>query len=905
MRALLLLLCLGLATPAAAQSVPPVLDAATTRALRDALARQGVTLGDLGSVDRGQGSATHPTVASALADPRTAPQAAQEWASAVAMDAAATPDRHWAGALRVIGESWQVEPAAGDCVAPETTPLSSQHIAASEAAGQRWSKRERNDLAQRLNPDLDRTLGALAAAAERAACQVQAALGSVPADQRAALLVEAERWLGDDMALPAPSPATDAVLAAWQGVDRAALLGAARGWLSAIDAATQKLVGLDAAAWPQSPLIWQIGLGEVWIGSMGANAGAGNPVLLVDPGGDDHWRIRPEARSAADGVLLPVRGWIDLGGDDVWRSGALGPGGAAFGVAAGVDLAGDDVHQGGSLGAGAGVFGVGSWLDVAGRDRYDIGEGGQGFGLAGAGILRDQRRDDIYRADRWAQGASLPGGVGVLHDQRGGDRFLLTDDVREDREFEAVQRSLLLADCHAGCGQGFSAGLRGLADGGLGMLVDDGGDDLYSASERAQGAARWRGIGVARDGGGDDQWIGGRYVQASADEGSVAVLLDTAGSDRYFATHGAVGWAGADSVAWLLDLNGIDRFTVEAQGLGSTTASNALALLVDGDGWGNYSVVRGGSPGTRRPSIASIVSPQVVPPSRVITGMASGSSQRLSAGEIQALITALDGRREDALLVVDAALSGRTEPTQRERESLVQALSVAAERTVGTDAPRWILGWMVDLTRRTPLLAGTLEATASELLTHESAVVREAAWDARYRLSRVEGLTMAPDEALRISTEAAVALQNEAHADVRAAAARAAGAFGEAGVASSLVDALLTEHLALRRSAEAALLAVAACTDGMGVARGLWGAASGEESVDPVLRAAALRVLGASEQREAVDILVAALADPFLELAAVEGLARHGSRTARAALEPWVQAHPDSASWVRGLLDEE
>jgi HEAT repeat protein len=185
--------------------------------------------------------------------------------------------------------------------------------------------------------------------------------------------------------------------------------------------------------------------------------------------------------------------------------------------------------------------------------------------------------------------------------------------------------------------------------------------------------------------------------------------------------------------------------------------------------------------------------------------------------------------------------------------------------------------------------------------------VREAAWHARAALARIDGLTIAPDDALRIATEAAVAMQKESHADVRAAAARAAGAFGEAGVASSLVDALLTEHLALRRSAEEALLLVASRTDGVAIARGLYGVAGGEMDADPAVRDAALRVLGAARQRDAVPVLESALAspDPRTALAAVEGLARHGSRAALVALGPWVESHPDQQGWIDSLSPEQ
>jgi len=886
--------------------LPPVVDAESRGLIRDALREQGVAWGDLTSADRLPPGARrlHVFVGDSLRDPMRAPEIAGSLASAIARDGGGTPETHWEGVLSAISQSWEAKPTITECESVRSgLPLSSQHIATSEAAGERWSKRAKNDLATRLNPDLDRVLGGLADEAIVTGCRVESALSGVAASDRSALLQEAERWLGDDLKLPGEEgPAL--LVAAWSSVDRGALLGAAAAWMAAIDEAGRTLSGLDAKAWPAAPLIWRIGLGEVWIGSMGANSGAGNPVLLVDPGGDDHWRIRPNAPSVADGVLMPVRGWIDLGGDDVWRSGSVGPGSAVFGVASGLDLAGDDVHQGGTLAAGAGVFGVGSWLDVAGRDRYSVVAGGQGFGLAGAGVLRDQRRDDIYRADRWAQGAALPGGVGVLHDQRGGDRYLLNDDVREDREVpSSVAEALLLADCHAGCGQGFASGVRGVADGGLAVLVDDGGDDVYAAGERAQGAARWRGFAVARDGGGDDVWLAGSDAQGSADQGGVAVLQDAAGADAYTSHHRSMAWAGDGSVAWLVELSGADRFVVGDGGLGVTRARSAAAFVLDRDGKGAYSHLEHAPSRERLPGIGVVAGAG----GPVATSLAGGRVQRdgphLSVSEIVVALTGLDASDGVALRRLNGSIERFVELSSADREALVRAIASNAMQEEDTEALTWHLGWLTSLTRRAPLLAGVVEEVAEAAVSNNAWGVREAAWQARAHLAEVEGLTLAPEDALRIATGAAVAMQKESHADVRAAAARAAGAFGEAGVASSLVDALLTEHLGLRRSAEKALLALATRTDGVAIARGLYAVASGEVDSAPAVRDASLRVLGATRQRDAVPVLEAALAeeDARTSRAAVEGLARHGSRAALSLLEPWMQSRPDQKAWIEGL----
>jgi hypothetical protein len=901
MRALLPLLSLVL--PAAAVAAPalePADHAALARSLRD----QGISATDLTTADRG-GAGLHPVVADALADPRTAPETAHHIATQVALDGAATDGKRWDGVLAVAGQAWGVQPGPVDapCTRPSGGTLSSQHVAAAEATGARWSKRERNDIAQRLHPELDRLLGGLADDLMVARCLVDAALAPVPAAERPALLDEAQRWLGE---VTFEEGASGRLLAAWDTVDRAALLEAARGWVTAIDAASRSLAGLDASAWPASPLIWRIAAGEVWIGSTGANAGAGNPVLLVDPGGDDHWRIRSDARAVSEGDAASVRGWIDLGGDDVWRSGAGGAGAGAFGIGVGLDLAGDDVHEAGPFSVGAGLFGVGVWLDVAGRDRYDVAAGGQGFGLAGLGVLRDQRRDDVYRADRWAQGSALPGGVGVLHDQRGGDRYLLTDDVREEREVAAWETAaVLLPSCHAGCGQGFGAGLGarmgpGRAT-GLGVLVDDGGDDLYTAGERVQGAGSRGGFGALRDGGGDDSYLAAARAQGAGEQRGVGVLLDTQGADAFLARSESQGWAGEVSVGWLVDLQGIDRYVLDWSGQGAAVGRSGVGVAFDRDG-GAFSLEPVAGKASRFPPIGVRVGGQ--PPGGAVVGMTGASTQRGTVSEVLAALSALGRDAEREALAIGARLGGLTDPAPAEREALVAAVVASARSMSGSPLVRHHLSWLDGLTEGAPLLVSANEELAGQLVGHDDWRVREAAWHTRWRLSRVRDLVLDPTMALAIATEAAVALQKESHPDVRAAAARAAGAFGGPEVAGSLVQGLLTEHLGLRRSAEVALRAVAARTDGVGVARGLYGAASGERRTDPVVREAALRVLGAARQRDGIDVLVAALAgDPGLALAAAEGLARDGGRAARAALKEWLAAHADRAPWIEALLD--
>ncbi len=895
-RAAALLVAPLILSPQPAEAGPSLLDRETVEALRAELRTTGAALDDLAAVARDRSPSDlplrNPMADSTLASPLQAPEIASGLATRIAQDVGSRGPAGWDGFFGILAEQWGAEGGVDDSCgsAASGEGLATQHIAAAEATGERWSKREINDLQVRLNPELNRILGQLSDEASVAACRVEQAFAQVEPEGRDALLADALVLLS----LPArphedQEPVATRVAAGWSKVDQAALIRASRGWSEAVDAAALALSGLDPAAWPSSPVIWRITLGEVWIGSPTANSGTGNPVLLVDPGGDDHWRIRPDETALAG---APVRGWIDLSGDDVWRSGPGGAGAAVFGIGAGVDLSGDDVHAGSDLATGAGYFGIATWLDAGGDDIYEGGGGVQGFGLLGAGLLRDTGRgDDVHEASALSQGAGLPGGVGVLHDDGGVDRYLVTPTAESGL-------------CGGGCSQGAGVGVRPFLAGGLGLLVDDSGADLYTSGGSSQGSARWHGLGVLRDGGGDDGYLSGAWSTGSADRQAVGVLLDSTGNDRYLSRHHSVASAGVRSVAWLVDLAGYDEYS-SSLGVGWSKAEDSASFLVDVGGaarWG------GGRPGTvaghpsaaRRASpVAAVVGRRVPAETAILGGL--GASPTATVAELEAALKGaalpMSDGLDDVGYGIGALIRRRTPPGQlADLARSIGANATGRTRTAEDYSVAWHLAWLGRIAQAAPLAASDLEATAAALADHPSWVVRAAVWDARAALGEVPDLEFPPEEAERLATAAAVVLQKEENAQVRAAAARATHTFGAAGVASSLADALLGTHLGLRRSAEASLVAICERTDGVAVARALYAAASGRERVDPVARDAALRVLGATGQRDAVALLIDALADEdeATVLAAAIGLARDAGRDATRALETWRESAAQS-----------
>jgi hypothetical protein len=154
--------------------------------------------------------------------------------------------------------------------------------------------------------------------------------------------------------------------------------------------------------------------------------------------------------------------------------------------------------------------------------------------------------------------------------------------------------------------------VQGSASIGVGILVDDGGDDTYEADVAAQGIGGPASIGIladlagadsysatmlaqgSGDGGflfdlglGDDTYTAGQWAQGGRGINLVAfamgALVDQGGSDTY--TAGAIS-QGAGNL--LLDILGDDTYTLNA-GVGQGVSSlQAPGMLIDADGADEY-----------------------------------------------------------------------------------------------------------------------------------------------------------------------------------------------------------------------------------------------------------------------------------------------------------------------------
>ncbi|MDR3182538.1 MAG: hypothetical protein LBT89_06400 [Planctomycetaceae bacterium] len=304
-------------------------------------------------------------------------------------------------------------------------------------------------------------------------------------------------------------------------------------------------------------------------------------ICVIDLDGNDTYR---EGTCSLD---RPVFAVIDLHGNDTYTGSKPGiQGGSVLGVSILIDAEGDDTYSAVDLAQGSSMGGAGILIDLAGNDKYKALRRVQGHALFGLGMLIDKKGTDNYHAALWAQGFGAPHGFGVLEDAEGNDHYycggLYLDSYPEHPGYD-------------GWGQGVGAGIRQVANGGIGVIIDGSGDDVYEVDYFGQGGGYWLGVGFARDFGGNDirhgttktaydgskrqqqEWT--RFANGFGCHYSLGYLFDDEGNDMYGGRIMGTGMAWDLSIGYLCDFNGSDKFTATGgmtQGVG---AEGSIGIL--------------------------------------------------------------------------------------------------------------------------------------------------------------------------------------------------------------------------------------------------------------------------------------------------------------------------------------
>jgi len=357
------------------------------------------------------------------------------------------------------------------------------------------------------------------------------------------------------------------------------------------------LANRDRAEKGVSPLLTPLRIttadGDIVIGTLGDDVYEQDAVFLFDPGGNDIYRNNAGGTSTPGEVAI----LIDLSGNDRYESKRPFTQGAAFrGVGALIDLGGDDVYIGDDFCQGAAVAGVGVLIDLDGVDSFTADQFAQGAAAFGYGVLIDGGGDDTYSVGRLGQGLGRTAGVGVLRDE-GGDDVYRCEPRYESMYSQWTGGRKVHWSFAQGCGFGFycryseptDAGpdrlvMREMFPGGVGVLIDESGDDSYDGSMYAQGTAYFYGLGILLDRSGNDRYRATWYGQAAAPHYAAGILVDGAGDDEYVGMNQVQGNGRDFSTAVFLDLGGNDRYVAEDRAQGCGDLDDGYGIFIDFSG---------------------------------------------------------------------------------------------------------------------------------------------------------------------------------------------------------------------------------------------------------------------------------------------------------------------------------
>jgi hypothetical protein len=316
--------------------------------------------------------------------------------------------------------------------------------------------------------------------------------------------------------------------------------------------------------------------GELIIGGFGSTEYQGSPAVIIDLGGDDLYSLSKTDDESRNSSVI-----IDLAGDDIYRSeGDFLFGSGFLGCGILVDVSGNDTYLTDNFSLGSGLFGVGMLLDQRGDDKYFGDTFTMGAGSFGLGILVDIEGTDQYTASLYAQGFGFVSGLGALIDSSGNDNYFAGGKYKDILRYK---------DHYISLSQGFAYGLRPMMSGGIGLLYDLSGNDLYTSDIFGQGSSYWWALGSLVDKEGNDKYVSYQYAQGAGTHLTLGVLEDGSGDDVYISKGVSQGCGHDFALGLLYDKSGNDDYIAcdLSQAAGS---ANGIGILVDEDGNDGYYV---------------------------------------------------------------------------------------------------------------------------------------------------------------------------------------------------------------------------------------------------------------------------------------------------------------------------
>ena len=318
---------------------------------------------------------------------------------------------------------------------------------------------------------------------------------------------------------------------------------------------------------------------RIAIGGPGKNVYNGRFDFIIDLGGDDIYNIESDNFPFTKERKGGFNCIIDLSGNDYYTTKSnFALAGALFSSSFIFDKEGDDVYNSQSVGLGAAIGGLGLLYDESGNDTYHGLTFSIGAGCFGVGLVVDRKGNDTYIANSYSQGFGMTEGVGAIIDNEGNDSYLIDARSLDIGRYE---------DHYVSMCQGYGLGLRPYYAGGIGLIIEGSGNDIYNTDIFGQGGAYWYSLGAIVDKSGHDKYNGYQYSQGAGIHLAVGLLKDYDGWDFYQSQGVSQGCGHDFGFGLLWDVKGNDNYSAYSLSQGAGNA-DGVGILIDESGSDGY-----------------------------------------------------------------------------------------------------------------------------------------------------------------------------------------------------------------------------------------------------------------------------------------------------------------------------
>lgn len=313
---------------------------------------------------------------------------------------------------------------------------------------------------------------------------------------------------------------------------------------------------------------------RIAIGDAGKNIYNGHFDLIIDIGGDDVYNMSNEILTGHNFSCI-----MDFAGNDFYNTYSdFGLAGAVFSTSMIFDKAGNDIYKSRRGSLGAAIGGIGLLYDEAGDDIYEGNSFSQGAACFGIGLLYDKNGNDTYIANTCSQAFGMTQGIGSIIDEKGNDSYLISPRSLDIGRYE---------DHYVSMCQGYGLGLRPYYAGGIGLLLDCEGNDIYNTDIFGQGGGYWYALGCLIDKKGNDKYNGYQYSQGAGIHLAVGLLQDDEGWDFYQSNGVSQGCGHDYGFGLLFDQKGNDNYSAYSLSQGAGNA-NGIGMFIDTEGRDGY-----------------------------------------------------------------------------------------------------------------------------------------------------------------------------------------------------------------------------------------------------------------------------------------------------------------------------